>query len=65
VRLSAGAGKPADWRKTIKFWEEAGVTHFTLHNAFSRSGFTRIEGRTVAAHLQAMIRYHEAVADLF
>lgn len=65
VRLSAGAGTPEEWRRTIKFWQANGVTHFTLHNAYSRNEFTRIEGRTVTAHLQAMIRYHEAVADLF
>ena len=53
------------WRKTIKFWQANGVTHFTLHNAYSLNEFTRIEGRTVSAHLAAMIRYHEAVADLF
>ncbi|MGY9057371.1 MAG: LLM class F420-dependent oxidoreductase [Alphaproteobacteria bacterium] len=65
VRLSAGAGTPEDWRKTIDFWQQAGITHFTLHNAFSRSGFTRIEGRSVSAHLETMIRYHAAVADMF
>ncbi len=65
VRLSAGAGLPEDWRRTIKFWQDAGVTYFTLHNAYSRNEFTRIEGRSVSAHLEAMIRYHVAVADLF
>ena len=65
VRLSAGAGTREEWRRTIKFWQANGVTHFTLHNAYSRNEFTRIEGRTVTAHLQAMIRYHAAVADLF
>jgi probable F420-dependent oxidoreductase len=65
VRLSAGVGTPDDWRRTIKFWQDAGVTYFTLHNAYSRNEFTRIEGRSVSAHLEAMIRYHAAVADLF
>ncbi len=65
VRLSAGTGTPDDWRQTVRFWQKAGVTHFTLHNAFSRGGFTRIEGRSVPAHLEAMIHYHQAVADLF
>ena len=65
VRLSAGAGKPEEWRQTIEFWQANGVTHFTLHNAYSRNEFARIEGRTVSAHLEAMIRYHAAVGDMF
>ncbi len=65
VRVSAGSGTPDDWRRTIEFWKANGVTYFTLANAYARNDFTRIEGRTVSAHLDAMIRYHAAVADLF
>ena len=65
VRLSAGSGTPEEWRRDIRFWQDAGVGYFTLHNAFNRSGFTRIEGHDVPAHLEAMVRYHAAVADLF
>jgi probable F420-dependent oxidoreductase len=65
VRVSAGSGTPDDWRQTVEFWQRAGVTYLTLHNAYSRNGFARIGGRSVTAHLEAMIRYREAVADLF
>ena len=65
VRLLAGSGTPEEWRRTIEFWQAKGVTHFILHNAYSQNEFTRIEGRTVSAHLEAMIRYHAAVGDMF
>jgi hypothetical protein len=31
VWVSPGAGTPEDWRREIKFWREAGVTHVTAH----------------------------------
>jgi probable F420-dependent oxidoreductase len=64
VWVSAGAGGPADWRKEIAFWRAAGVTHATVHTTYPRGHHRRIDGRTPAAHLAAITRYREAVADL-
>ena len=64
VWTSVGAGTEADWREEVKFWKQAGVRHITLNNTFGRSGHTRIAGRTMADHMQAMRRYRDAVADL-
>jgi probable F420-dependent oxidoreductase len=64
VWVSAGSGGAADWRKEIAFWKAAGVTHATVHTTYPRGHHRRIEGRTATAHLAAITRYREAVADL-
>jgi hypothetical protein len=40
------------------------VTHVTLNNTFGRYHHKRIAETSLAAHLDAMTRYREAVADL-
>lgn len=64
VWVSAGSGTPEDWRREVSFWKAAGATHLTLNNAFNRYHHRRIAERTVQAHLSAIERYREAVADL-
>jgi probable F420-dependent oxidoreductase len=60
----SAAGDENDWRREVQFWKNAGVTHVTLHNTFRAYHHKRIEGRTLSDHLDAMRRYHNAVADL-
>jgi probable F420-dependent oxidoreductase len=55
----------AAWRRELKFWKDAGVTHVTLHNTFNRYHHRRIPGRTLADHLAAMRRYRAATGDFF
>ncbi len=64
VWVSAGKGGPDDWRKEIAFWKAAGVSHATIHTTFNSAIHSRIAGTTYAAHLDAITRYREAVADL-
>jgi probable F420-dependent oxidoreductase len=62
VWISSGGGSEDDWRREARFWKQAGATHLTLFNAFARRHYTRIPGRSVADHLAAMRRFHDAVA---
>jgi alkanesulfonate monooxygenase SsuD/methylene tetrahydromethanopterin reductase-like flavin-dependent oxidoreductase (luciferase family) len=64
VWVSAGAGDEGSWRKEFEFWKNAGVTHATLHTAFERNHHKRIGSRSLQAHLAAVERYRNAVADL-
>jgi len=65
VWTSTGGGTAeAEWREEIKFWKKAGVTHVVLHNTFGGYHHKRMEGRTMADHVNAMRRYRKAVADL-
>lgn len=64
VWVSAGAGDEASWREEFKFWKSAGVTHATLHGAFERNHHKRIASRSLPAHLAALERYRNAIADL-
>ena len=64
VWTSCGAGSDADWRKEVAFWKAAGASHICLTATFNRRHHHRIAGHTLADHLAAAKRYHEAVADL-
>jgi probable F420-dependent oxidoreductase len=64
VWVSAGAGDAASWREDMKFWKNAGATHVTLTSTFGRNHHRRIASRSLAAHLNALQRYRDAVADL-
>ncbi len=64
VWASPGAGAAADWRREVAFWKQAGVTHLTAHTTYESEHHTRIAGRGAAAHLDAITRYRDAVADL-
>ena len=64
VWTSCGAGGPAEWRKEVAFWKAAGVSHICLTTTFNRRHHTRIAGRTLADHVAAAKRYHEAVGDM-
>jgi probable F420-dependent oxidoreductase len=62
--VSMGSGAEADWRKEIRFWKEAGVSHVALTTTFDRRHHRRIPSHTISDHLAALERYHAAVADL-
>ncbi len=64
VWVSTGNGGPDDWRKECLYWKSVGVTHVTVNSTYARGPHKRIAGRTVAAHLEAMKQYHDAVKDL-
>jgi hypothetical protein len=64
VWVSAGAGNDASWREEFKLWKSAGVTHVTLNTTFERNHHRRIASRSLQAHLTALERYRNAVADL-
>jgi probable F420-dependent oxidoreductase len=64
VWVSTGAGDEASWREEFKFWKSAGVTHVTLNSTFERNHHRRIASRSLQAHLAALERYRDAVADL-
>jgi hypothetical protein len=55
---------PEDWRREIKFWRKAGVSHVTAHTTYVSGHHKRISDRSVGDHLTAITRYREAVADL-
>ena len=64
VWVSPGAGGPEDWRREVRFWKAAGVTHLTAHTTYVSAHHQRIAGSSAAEHLAAITRYREAVADL-
>ena len=64
VWVSTADGGPADWRREFAYWKRVGVTHVTLNSTYGRPPHRRIAGTTMEAHLDAMRRYHAAVADL-
>ncbi|MGH7043424.1 MAG: LLM class F420-dependent oxidoreductase [Acetobacteraceae bacterium] len=64
TRVTVGIGGEAEWRETVRFWKSCGVTHLTLGTYSVRGHLRRIAGRSLAAHLDAIRRYREAVADL-
>jgi probable F420-dependent oxidoreductase len=64
VWVSNAEGGPEDWRKAIAYWKSVGVSHVTVNNSFGRYHHKRIEGRSLADHLRAMVHYRDVVADL-
>ncbi len=64
VWASPGVGGPEDWRREIRFWKEAGVTHLTAHTTYASNHHKRIAGHSAAEHLAVLTHYREAVADL-
>jgi probable F420-dependent oxidoreductase len=64
VWVSMGGGNEASWREEVDFWKNAGVTHITLNTAFQMRHHRRIASRSLQAHLTALERYRDAVADL-
>ncbi len=62
--LSVGEASEADWRAEVQAWKRLGVTRFCLTTTFGRRGHTRIRGRTMTDHLDAMKRYKAAIDDL-
>jgi probable F420-dependent oxidoreductase len=57
TRVSTGIGGEAEWKS-------CGVTHLTLATYSGRGHLRRIAGRSLAAHLEAIRQYWNAVADL-
>jgi probable F420-dependent oxidoreductase len=64
VWVSMGGGNEASWREEVDFWKSAGVTHITLNTTFERNHHHRIASRSLPAHIAALERYRDAVADL-
>jgi probable F420-dependent oxidoreductase len=64
TRVTAGLGQEAEWRDTVRFWKECGVTDLTLTTYSGRGHLRRIPGRTLKDHIDAIRRYWNAVADL-
>ena len=64
VWTSVGDGTAEDWRAEFLAWKALGVTHITLNNTFTRGIRKRIAGRSMAAHLEAMQAYFDAVREL-
>jgi probable F420-dependent oxidoreductase len=64
TRVTAGLGEEAEWRDTVRFWKECGVTDLTLTTYSGRGHLRRIAGRTLKDHIDAIRRYWNAVADL-
>ena len=64
VWVSTGAGNESSWREEFEFWKGAGVTHVTLNTTFHRHHHRRIASRSLPAHLAALTRYRDAIADL-
>jgi len=63
VWVAMGSGSEADWAKEARFWKEAGASHLCLTTTFDRRHHRRISGHTMADHLAALRRYHNAVAE--
>jgi probable F420-dependent oxidoreductase len=62
VWMSA-VGEPDDWRKEVRFWKQAGVTHITCNNAYARYHHKRIPGKSLSSHIEGLQRFIEAVRD--
>jgi probable F420-dependent oxidoreductase len=62
--MSMGGRTSGEWRQEVEAWRRLGVTHITLNTAFERRHHKRIDGRSPDAHVTAMRRFHESVADL-
>jgi probable F420-dependent oxidoreductase len=62
--VSMGNEDPDQWRQEFKDWRDCGATHITLSTAFTGFHHQRIDGTTLDAHLEAIERYRDAVADL-
>ena len=62
--MSMGRSAPREWRQEVEAWRHLGVTHITLNTAFERLHHKRIDGRSIDAHVAAMRRFYESVADL-
>jgi probable F420-dependent oxidoreductase len=63
VWVSCGAGGAGDWREEVRFWKAHDVTHICLTTTYGRRHHTRIAGTDMTAHLDAAVRYREAVVD--
>ena len=63
VWVSMGSGSEADWGREARFWKQAGASHLCLTTTFNRRHHQRIPGRTLSDHLDALRRFHAAVAE--
>ncbi len=64
VWVSMGGSTPADWRRAIADWKEIGVSHVTLNTAFDVGHHNRIDGSSLAHHVEAIRSYIDTVGDL-
>ena len=64
VWVSTGTGGPKEWREEFLFWKKAGVTHVTVASTHGVGIHVRIPGRTMKDHIDAIMQYRQAVADL-
>jgi hypothetical protein len=64
VWVSTATGGPSEWRRELRFWKQAGVTHVTVASTHGVAPHVRIPGRTMMDHIDAIEQYRGAVADL-
>jgi probable F420-dependent oxidoreductase len=64
VWVSTGTDGPSEWRRELRFWKQAGVTHVTVASTHGVAPHVRIPGRTMKDHIDAIEQYRGAVADL-
>jgi probable F420-dependent oxidoreductase len=62
--VSMGSAAPSEWREEISQWRRLGISHVTLNTCFDRLHHKPISGKSLADHLSAIRRYHEATVDL-
>jgi probable F420-dependent oxidoreductase len=64
VWVSMGERTEKDWREEVAFWKAAGVSHICVTTTFGSRHHKRIAGNSLNDHLDALRRYHAAVADI-
>jgi probable F420-dependent oxidoreductase len=62
--VSMGSSGPTQWREEIAQWRQLGITHVTLNTGFEQLHHKAISGTSLADHVSAIRRYHEAIIDL-
>jgi hypothetical protein len=59
-----GHNTPQEWRQEVEAWRDLSVTLITLNTAFVYRHQKRIDGRSLDAHVTAMRKFYESVADI-
>lgn len=62
--VSMGQSSASEWRDEVMAWKKLGVSHITLNTAFNAGDHNRIDGTSLAEHIDAITAYMSAVGDL-
>jgi len=54
-------GEPEEWQREVRFWKDAGVTHITCNNSYSRHHHKRIPETSLSAHIAGLEEFVRAV----